>query len=37
MYEAIRSTYVVQTYLLLVHNFYTYAEQQPNIGLRGDQ
>ncbi|KXB75601.1 hypothetical protein HMPREF3185_00724 [Porphyromonas somerae] len=26
------STYVVQTYLLLVHNFYPYAEQQPNRG-----
>ena len=26
------STYVVQTYLPLVHNFYPYAEQQPNIG-----
>ena len=26
------STYVVQTYLPLVHNFYPYVEQQPNIG-----
>ncbi|KXB72717.1 hypothetical protein HMPREF3185_01663, partial [Porphyromonas somerae] len=28
----IRATYVVQTYLTLVHNFYPYAEQHPNIG-----
>ena len=27
-YVDIRATYVVQTYLLLVHNFYPYAEQQ---------
>ena len=29
MYVDIRATYVAQTYLLLVHNFYPYAEQQP--------
>ena len=28
----IRATYVAQTYLPLVHNFYPYAEQQSNIG-----
>ena len=28
-YVDIRSTYIVQTYLPLVHNFYPYAEQQP--------
>ena len=27
-YVDIRSTYVAQTYLPLVHNFYPYAEQQ---------
>ena len=32
-YVDIRATYVAQTYLPLVHNFYPYAEQQPNIGL----
>ena len=31
-YVDIRSTYVAQTYLPLVHNFYPCAEQQPNIG-----
>ena len=35
-YVDIRSTYVVQTYLLLVQNFYPYAEQQPNRGRRDD-
>jgi len=29
--------YVAQTYLTLVHNFYPYAEQQPNIGLLTNQ
>ena len=28
-YIDIRATYVAQTFLLLVHNFYPYAEQQP--------
>ncbi len=28
-YVDIRATYVAQTYLPLVHNFYPYAEQQP--------
>ena len=28
----IRATYVVQTYLPLIRNFYPYAGQQPNIG-----
>ena len=28
----IRATYIAQTYLPLVLNFYPYAEQQPNIG-----
>ena len=32
-YVDIRATHVAQTYLPLVHNFYPYAEQQPNIGL----
>ena len=32
MYVDIRATYVVQTYLSLVHNFYPYVEQRPNIG-----
>ena len=31
-YVDIRATYVAQTYLPLVHNFYPYAEQQPSIG-----
>ena len=31
-YVDIRATYVVQTYLPLVNNFYPYAEQQPDIG-----
>ena len=31
------STHVAQTYLPLVHNFYPYAEQQPNIGLLTNQ
>ena len=31
-YVDIRSTYVAQTYLPLVRNFYPYVEQQPNIG-----
>ena len=29
MYVDIRATYVAQTYLPLVRNFYPYAEQQP--------
>ena len=32
-YVDIRSTYIVQTYQPLVHNFYPYVEQQPNIAL----
>ena len=32
MYVVLKTTHVVQTYLPLVHNFYPYAEQQPNIG-----
>ena len=32
MYVDIRATYVAQTYLPLLHNFYPYAEQQPNRG-----
>ena len=35
MYVDIRATYVAQTYLPLVHNFYPYAEQRPNIGVAG--
>ena len=31
-YVDIRSTYIVQTYQPLVHNFYPYVEQQPNRG-----
>ena len=31
-YVDIRATYVAQTYLPLVHNFYPYAEQQSHIG-----
>ena len=31
-YVDIRATYVAQTYLPLLHNFYPYAEQQPNRG-----
>ena len=31
-YVDIRATYVVQTYLPRVHNFYPYTKQQPNIG-----
>ena len=31
-YIDLSSTYVAQTYLPLVHNFYPYTEQQPNIG-----
>ena len=31
MYVDIRATYVVQAYLPLIHNFYPYAEQQPDI------
>jgi len=27
--------YVVQPYLPLVHDFYPYAEQRPNIGMAG--
>ena len=30
----IRATYVAQTYLPLVHNFYPYADQQSHIGQR---
>ena len=33
MYVDIRATYVAQTYLPLVHNFYPYTEQQPTMGL----
>ena len=36
-YVDIRATCVVQTYLSLVHSFYPYAEQQPNIGPHADQ
>ena len=35
-YVDIRATYVVQTYLPLVYNFYPYAEQQFHIGHRSD-
>ena len=35
MYVDIRATYVVQPYLPLVHNFYPYGEQRPNIGVAG--
>jgi len=31
-YVDIRATYVAQTYLPLVHNFYPYADQQSHIG-----
>ena len=35
-YVDIRATYVVQTFLPLVRNFYPYVEQQPDIGQPAD-